>query len=1320
MDNVSSRLKETARHSDDSHKSLSRTSDKVKGLGDALEKMLKPLKGVLKGLKYLGYEFAAMVAVMAGIKLAFVAGQYAVKLYHASLVGLGAAAGIAIGALSGVMAAMRELQVAQARPLYKSVYGDEKKAFSPEALISSVMGDKRLGMFDAKSLNAAMSAYLQKGLQAPTANQLARFGDFTGGDAKSLTSIASAMATAQKTGKVTAETYKEFQKTAPGLAKAFEEMAGGEKAAESATIAFDKFNAAIQEGKLKALEPYKGALDEINNTLIGKFKGGLAALKEQITRIGSVSWGELYGADSPFGASTGEGINTSILQAMKAPLDQLVVSIQASLNAIAPTLQRLLPQWIVGINGPMEAMLTKFTQVVVAGMERMDGFTAKLNYWIGIVRGAFTSMGAWMEPYTHVWDELWNDLLRPVTEGLLSLLNGLLEKSAEAFSGNSVQIAYWGENLKGILEDLSIFGDFLKGLKKVLSPVITLVLQTVKIFTSLLNLPIIKQITSWGLVFLLLHRSVHKIGIVITRLVVALNRWATGQAKVTAAAETTTAAVAAENATLAQQAALVNGRGMGRGLLAKGRGVLGNREMRTSMAGYGAVMLGSSVSNMDKRAGSAVTGIGEGLVVASLFDVSKGATGAMVAGQTLSYLAGSMPDNSRGGAKTNTAQQVIAGLASGAGLGAMVASAIPIPGISTAIGAAVGGAIGAGMGFMNARSAQQAERERSQVQGKKYINRQTPGGPQTLKELETQQRRAGKLMGAVERMNQLERSNGWSWLGGLYIGDTGKTSPFWRPGGKFGLISDKQKELARMDPKSDAAKALSKEIKDLQFQRDYMNATILKNYGSVSGAKDAAKKARDTYARRKAVLTVNESIGDLFGLAPEKLAEFARRHKMDLSETKLGIESMLKMFEYSGRLSKGMIRAADLAVMADKAYRNFTENASKTKETAQAGVEAVNAIDQYLKESKAGGMSADQMVVSSATVVEAIGKDNSAQLAAGKYASYDDFVNKSKTELLMLVQEMQNQGVGQPAIDALVAQIVPVFTKLDASVSSFGARMDADAGFAARVNTLVRGKSNEFNELDPAAQVGKKGTEIVQGGAEAIKKTLETEFPGLKLDPTDVAGLEGLIRGTAENGANGISNALVLGGAAVGQQISAAFRNAKLNFLVKVNGATAGSITVQGVGGGKDDGHGDTTTARFGQTMARHAAINRMVPGNRTITSGMRNTNLGSINSDHLTGNAYDLTGANLGAYAGIVRAQGGFAEMHGGALNRHLHVVPGLGGPMGDTASPMVRMGGVAGGVINNFSIVVNASAGQSESAIADEVMARIERRAREAAERR
>ena len=152
-------------------------------------------------------------------------------------------------------------------------------------------------------------------------------------------------------------------------------------------------------------------------------------------------------------------------------------------------------------------------------------------------------------------------------------------------------------------------------------------------------------------------------------------------------------------------------------------------------------------------------------------------------------------------------------------------------------------------------------------------------------------------------------------------------------------------------------------------------------------------------------------------------------------------------------------------------------------------------------------------------------------------------------------------------------------------------------------------------------------------------------------------------------------------------------------------------------------GEDDTASPKrtFVDTMSRHSQFDMTIAGNRTITSGMRSNRLGSMSSDHLAGRAYDLTGQNLGMYQAAVRAAGGFAEFHGNGGSRHLHVVPGAG-PVGDTATPY--MGGGSGGTMvssnDSYNIVVNATPGMDVKQLADEVMARLERRQRDTQERR
>lgn len=150
---------------------------------------------------------------------------------------------------------------------------------------------------------------------------------------------------------------------------------------------------------------------------------------------------------------------------------------------------------------------------------------------------------------------------------------------------------------------------------------------------------------------------------------------------------------------------------------------------------------------------------------------------------------------------------------------------------------------------------------------------------------------------------------------------------------------------------------------------------------------------------------------------------------------------------------------------------------------------------------------------------------------------------------------------------------------------------------------------------------------------------------------------------------------------------------------------------------------GDTTTSKLSQTMARHQAMDSQLAGKRSVTSSWRNFNLGSSNSDHVTGRAYDLVGQNLGKYATMVHQNGGFAEFHGNMAERHLHVVPGPTPGVGDTTVPAMNVrpvstmngSSMAG---SNYTITING-ANQSPEAIANMVVAKLDDRERKYRER-
>lgn len=141
----------------------------------------------------------------------------------------------------------------------------------------------------------------------------------------------------------------------------------------------------------------------------------------------------------------------------------------------------------------------------------------------------------------------------------------------------------------------------------------------------------------------------------------------------------------------------------------------------------------------------------------------------------------------------------------------------------------------------------------------------------------------------------------------------------------------------------------------------------------------------------------------------------------------------------------------------------------------------------------------------------------------------------------------------------------------------------------------------------------------------------------------------------------------------------------------------------------------DTASSRFAQTLMSHSLIDGMVPGRRTITSGLRNFGLGSLSSDHLTGGALDITGDNLLSYASSINKSGGFAEFHGSGVGRHLHVVP----PHGDTSMPYIGSGGGGGSQMINAAIQIYGAAGHDPTIIARQAIRELKREMRDQMER-
>lgn len=130
----------------------------------------------------------------------------------------------------------------------------------------------------------------------------------------------------------------------------------------------------------------------------------------------------------------------------------------------------------------------------------------------------------------------------------------------------------------------------------------------------------------------------------------------------------------------------------------------------------------------------------------------------------------------------------------------------------------------------------------------------------------------------------------------------------------------------------------------------------------------------------------------------------------------------------------------------------------------------------------------------------------------------------------------------------------------------------------------------------------------------------------------------------------------------------------------------AGNPYVPGGDTATRHGWGGSGGSRLGRTLAAHSAVSGRLGGGYKVTNAlMGGGGHGRGSGDHQAGRAVDVTGRNLPAYAREVRANGGYARIHGEGPRKHVHAV------MGDTATS--RRGSMAGGG-GGISVVVQDGA--------------------------
>lgn len=1420
-----------SRRADKDHKSLLST-------GMAFGKMIA---GLTKYVKLHALAYGGLIAVVGALKLALVAGQVTMKAWQATLRATGAAAGFAVAAIGTVLAAIRELSAAQMAPILGGMQ-------SSRSTINTFYADRRFAMFDEKTMNSIIQSAAMQGKQIDAAfrNQLARFADYSLGDPKRLAEIQKIFQAMEKEGKVTSATYGQLQTQAPMLAKAFDEMAGsqkkGEAAAKSGTVTYKKFFDAVMDGKLKALEPFNGALDTINSTLIGKLKQAFRGVKEQLTRLGE-----------PF------------LDTFKRPIEILEREISLFVLKINGTLRRVFPKLFKVTNENNNMLTRSFDRLansINQNMGKLVGFTDRVQGWGNSIGNFFGKMGDYLRRTTTGWDRLLNKILKPVGTEVLKTFNHLLETFNKHLTDQPLD--HWSQAIEGVGNLIRRLIDGFAQLKVVMAPITTAIMGMIGAIGRLASAPGMGILMALLLTGKMMGRGraggagggmgmggaglglaamgmlapgAGGLGMLALPLMMGLSGFGVGT-KGGAASGTAYAAnrqlgygvmssallsktgnyaqnrsaglSRAESLLLSQRSAraqFVSGRNDHLAASAQARIQAvreGDHNALSALKRNPALMAAYGVDNRggylhDTATGRRLTDA-ETQRMAREQNPLRGPTArdawmqqakkdakeagkvqgkefiknsAKQFGKSAGMMAATVGATMLGGyitqkAGTNNAMAAAGGALSGAGMGASMGAAFGPYGMLA--GALIGGGLGAFSGWRNADKLREKQKNtsiqnvRNAITGGRSFNRQSDfqaaleAAGATKQDID--KLTVGSATNLEARKKQLEamkKAGQGSLMGDFlafaskqtgqkvtFTGNTGRGVTAFKFDGEDGVSSEDNKieniarDFARARGYSEEAIKSAFEGKGkgkgtvgglqylagLKYQGDIemLNEDLKKlkeTYPDVGAATETYKSELENISKKQTAFNENSaltaSVLEGTGVEMEQVAALFDETGRSLSETTVGLNDFNKLIgmvgDTSTRAANGAGRLGRMLLASVETDINLAESRSRLEEQIRTMLTS-------------GSVNASQGTILAGQTLNEIVGNATAELAAGN-VSYSQLVGTGGTDQGMLIGQMnallstaKSRGADQDIINQLEKSITDMTTKIEQARTDPFARMQFDGKF-----------STDF-EAEMNSIVADVGTQLASGGVsieEALNMGTEDlvafmKKNGFEVTPETETKLKNLLGGTIQNSATAMQQAMITGGAYAADAIRAALTGGTPPTKPGGGSGTASSAGASAAAFRKAEeadkaaAGGDTTSSRFSRTLASHSMFNSRIPGRRSITSGVRGTNLGSLGSDHKYGRAYDLVGDNLVSYANMVNGSGGFAEFHGGAGDgsRHLHVVP----PSGDSSSP--AMVGSGAGTTNYYNIEVVGSPGMDVNLLADTVMERIKRADRTNRERR
>lgn len=1308
--NSSSRLSKSLSDNDSHLKNLAKSSGytekELKRIGGPAKIFGRVLGGVGKFAKYAAIEFGVMSVVLGGLKLALIAGELAVKGWNMALRASAAGVGVFIGGVATALAAIRELNNARLTPFARQagqVAADGRVDLVGP--VGGVMGDRQLGMFDDKSLTGAISAQLRAGQQLDaqfrsTLQVLGNFAVVADDPNKAITGLSTAFSKARQAGSFTEEIISSIAESSPELARAITDSGMG----------VDAFTQALIDGRVEGLEAFTDALDVVNNTLMGKAKGAFRALKEQLTEIGQ-----------------------PLVDGLKPALSATERLLSNFLSSVTPVIQdvlgRLFPQLAGSGDSILGMALDKLAVSINQNLPKLEGLMDRFRGGWKAVEGFFSRLADGMTNATSGFDTLYNNILKPLGSEIWKTITHAVDGFNDVINDTSGVSANFSDRISKIFDGVRKLIDGFNEFRKAIAPLVDALMSLMGVLGKLLELPGIGLLAAMFGTSAIIGGKARKANV----------RGTTGSA---------------------------NAMNTAAGFLSMGMyNPLGRERTKPTP---------QIIQDYRTLRGMGDVGRMEAAQVVASYRGDAARTALRAAAPTLLALGGSMV----GGAILNNAKpsdagsQVFGQALSMGGLGAMIGS--PFGPAGMAIGGGIGLAVGGVTGLFSARAARDKELKEAMASGQEYStagmnpnrlygsggvlaqmskNRQTVG---MLKQFDTFMTQRSDLSSSIDsklktfyeanrvtldRTNLLEEELTQAEKDASVVAQN------------RGYITD----LKNLDP-SARAEAV-KRLKDLGTLPDDIKeeldkfAAVDANVGGISAkfgdsAEEIAKFAQGLeegnlkLEKGRGVLENNyRTLSNVLGMTQDEAANFADNLGINMLEKLITFEDVLTGLGYTfDEQGEIMDNAANRAAASTRLLNSVMKDITRELDMLQKEEAVVTSRNQFF----GTGGTAAQIAQNGADYFQSV-----LQSATQQYIDSALQAENDPTKVKMTFDEMVSSVLTRLDADFAAAGNVSgavaerfrtnrasIGAELERARTQFGPRLQFDAAFARDAQTALNGQIGAVLTRSGGFQTAEELDAAATNAAIAMRDELKKKYPSMEFDQQNLDSMKRFVLAGMQEGTPAMTNAMITGA----------------DYLVGKLASTPIQVRIMGVGdpyknnridpmtgqGLTDDEirrraaeqfGGDTRSPRFGRvgdtassqwerTLGKHMAFNSGLAGSRTITSGLRNWGLGSPSSDHLFGNAYDLTGDNLGAYAGAVNGAGGFAEFHGAAGDRHLHVVP----PAGDTATAMAgaMSGMMSGGGTNTYNINVVGGPNTDEAELARRVMAEIDRRERDRQERR